>query len=66
MSDRVIAVIAINAAKAEGLDKIVVVGHLVDLPCMRRVLNMVAGYYGADISVPDMPGYATALGALLA
>jgi type II pantothenate kinase len=63
---QVIAVIAINAAKAEGLNKIVVVGHLVDLPCMRRVLTTVAGYYGADISVPAMPGYATALGALLA
>jgi hypothetical protein len=48
------------------LDKVVVIGHLVDLPCMRRVLNTVAGYYGADISVPAMPGYATALGALLA
>ncbi len=63
---QVIAVIAINAAKAEGLDKIVVVGHLVDLLCMRRVLNTVAGYYGADISVPAMPGFATALGALQA
>lgn len=63
---QVIAVIAINAAKAEGLNKIVVVGHLVDLPCMRRVLNTVAGYYGADISVPATPGFATALGALLA
>jgi type II pantothenate kinase len=63
---QVIAVIAINAAKAEGLDKVVVVGHLVDLPCMRRVLTTVAGYYGADISVPEMPGYATALGALMA
>lgn len=63
---QVIAVIAINAAKAEGLDKIVVVGHLVDLSCMRRVLSTVAGYYGADISVPATPGFATALGALLA
>jgi type II pantothenate kinase len=63
---QVIAVIAINAAKAEGLNKIVVVGHLVDLPCMRRVLTTVAGYYGADIHVPAMPGFATALGALLA
>lgn len=61
---QVIAVIAINAAKAEGLDRIVVVGHLVDLACMRRVLNTVAGYYGANISVPATPGFATALGAL--
>lgn len=62
---QVIAVIAINAARAEGLDQIVVVGHAVDLRCMRRVLDTVAGYYGANIMVPDMPGYATAVGALL-
>ncbi len=63
---QVIAVIAINAAKSESLDQIVVVGHLVDLPCMRKVLQAVAGYYGAHILVPDLPGYATALGAMLA
>jgi type II pantothenate kinase len=62
---QVIAVIAINAAKSESLDPIVVVGHLVDLPCMRKVLQTVAGYYGVRILVPDMPGYATALGAML-
>jgi type II pantothenate kinase len=63
---QVIAVIAINAARAERLDQIVVVGHAVDLSCMRRVLNTVAGYYGAGILVPDNPGYATAVGALMA
>ncbi len=62
---QVIAVIAINAAKSEGLEQIVVVGHLVDLPCMRRVLHTVAGYYGARIMVPELPGFATAMGALL-
>ncbi len=62
---QVIAVIAINAAKSEGLAQIVVVGHLVDLPCMRRVLHTVAGYYGARIMVPELPGFATAMGALL-
>lgn len=62
---QVIAVIAINAAKSERLDQIVVVGHVVDLPSMRRVLETVAGYYGAKIMVPELPGYATALGALL-
>jgi type II pantothenate kinase len=62
---QVIAVIAINAARAEHLEHIVVVGHLVDLACMRRVLDAVAGYYGAKIMVPALPGYATAIGALL-
>lgn len=63
---QVIAVIAINAAKAEGLEQIVVVGHVMDLPSMRRVLDTVAGYYGAQIMSPELPGYATAVGALLA
>lgn len=62
---QVIAVVAINAARAEGLEPIVVIGHLVDLPSLRRVLNEVAGYYQAVIHVPERPGMGTALGALL-
>ena len=65
MIGQVIAVIAINAARAEGLQHIVVVGHVVDLPSVRRVLNTVAGYYQASIIVPDKPGSATAIGALM-
>jgi type II pantothenate kinase len=65
MIGQVIAVIAINAAHAEGLEHIVVVGHLVDLPSVRDVLSTVAGYYQASIRVPDTPGIATAVGALL-
>ena len=65
MIGQVIAVIAINAARAEGLNRIVVVGHLVDLPSVRKVLSTVAGYYQADITVPDMPGSAMAIGALV-
>jgi type II pantothenate kinase len=65
MIGQVIAVIAINAARAEGLSKIVVVGHLVDLPTVRKVLSTVAGYYQASIIVPDTPGIATAIGALV-
>lgn len=63
---QVIAVIAINAARAQGLDTIVVIGHLVDLPSVRFVLNEVAGFYHARIILPDNPGTGTALGALLA
>lgn len=62
---QVIAVIAINAARAEKLEQIVVVGHLVDLPSVRAVLQTVAGYYGANITVPDRPGFGTAQGAML-
>ncbi len=62
---QVIAVIGINAAHAEGLETVVVTGHLVDLLSVRKVLNEVAGYYEADIRVPPQPGSGTALGALL-
>jgi type II pantothenate kinase len=63
---QVIAVIAINAARAEGLDNnIVVTGHLVDLLSVRKVLDEVAGFYGARITVPANPGTGTAVGALV-
>jgi type II pantothenate kinase len=62
---QVIAVIAINAAHAEGLETIVVTGHLVDLLSVRKVLDEVAGFYGANITVPPNPGTGTAVGALV-
>lgn len=62
---QVIAVIAINAARAEGLETIVVTGHLVDLLSVRKVLEEVAGFYGANIIVPPNPGTGTAMGALV-
>ena len=62
---QVIAVIAINAARAEGLEHIVVTGHLVDLLSVRKVLDETAGFYGAKISVPPNPGTGTAVGALV-
>ncbi len=62
---QVIAVIAINAARAEGLEHIVVTGHLVDLLSVRKVLDETAGFYGANISVPPNPGTGTAVGALV-
>jgi type II pantothenate kinase len=62
---QVIAVIAINAARAEGLERIVVTGHLVDLLSVRKVLDEVAGFYGANITVPPNPGTGTAVGALV-
>jgi type II pantothenate kinase len=62
---QVIAVIAINAAHAEGLENIVVTGHLVDLLSVRQVLDEVAGFYGAKITIPPNPGTGTAVGALV-
>jgi type II pantothenate kinase len=63
---QVIAVIAINAAREQELEHIVIIGHLADLPSVRNVLAEVAGYYRAKITVPGAPGTGTVLGALLA
>lgn len=64
---QVIAVIALNAAKANGLDRIVVVGHLPDLEPVRAALVRVWGFYGVtpDPIMPEQRGFATALGAAL-
>ncbi len=66
MVGQVIAVIAINAARAERMDNIVMVGHLTDLPSIRETFRLVGQFYGATLQVPEYGGYATALGALLA
>jgi type II pantothenate kinase len=65
MVGQVIAVIAINAARSERLDPIVVVGHLADMASVRATLAQVGEFYGARIVIPEGGGYATALGALL-
>lgn len=65
MVGQVIAVIAINAARAEQLDDIVIVGHLTDLPSIRETFRLVGQFYGVTLQVPEHGGHATALGALL-
>lgn len=65
MVGQVIAVIAINAARAEHLTDTVIVGHLTDLPSIRRTFELVGQYYHAAIHIPHDGGQATALGALL-
>jgi type II pantothenate kinase len=62
---QVIAVIAINAARAEHLDQIILLGHLADLPSVRQVLHATSGYYQASITIPPRPGLGTVIGALL-
>ena len=64
---QVIAVIALNAAKANDLDRVVIVGHLADLEPVRAALLRVWGFYGVtpDPVIPDQRGFATALGAAL-
>ena len=64
---QVIAVIALNAAKANGLEKIVIVGHLPDLEPIQKAIHRVWGFYGvtSPAIIPVDRGYATALGAAL-
>jgi type II pantothenate kinase len=65
MVGQVITVIAINAARAEGLKDIVVTGHLVDLPSVCKVLDETAGFYGTKVIIPPNPGIGTAIGAMM-
>ncbi|MDZ7630743.1 MAG: hypothetical protein U5K74_05120 [Gemmatimonadaceae bacterium] len=62
---QVIAITAINAARAERIDRVVLIGHLVDMPSFRRVIAQVGEYYGMELMIPSNAGYGTALGALL-
>jgi type II pantothenate kinase len=61
---QVIAVTAINAARAQRLERVVVIGHLTDMPSVRGVLDQVGDYYGLRLTLPANSGYGTALGAL--
>jgi type II pantothenate kinase len=65
MVGQVIAVIAINAARAQQLPQVVIVGRVTDLKSIRRTFGLVAKFYGATILTPEAGGSATALGALL-
>jgi type II pantothenate kinase len=64
---QVIAVIALNAARAEGLEHVVIVGHLPDLEPVRAAILRVWGFYGVKNPpiIPEQRGFATALGAAL-
>lgn len=62
---QVIAVTAINAARAQQIEHVVVIGHLTDMASVRKVLKTVGGYYGMDLIVPGQAGHSTAMGALL-
>jgi|HigsolmetaAR202D_1030399.scaffolds.fasta_scaffold00045_43 Pantothenate kinase, acetyl-CoA regulated len=62
---QVIAVTAINAARAQQIEHVVVIGHLTDMASVCKVLKTVGGYYGMDLIVPGHAGHSTALGALL-
>jgi type II pantothenate kinase len=64
---QVISVIALNAAKANDLERVVFVGHLVDLEPIQKAVHRVWGFYGVQQPpiIPEARGFATALGAAL-
>lgn len=61
---QVIAVIAINASNAAGLPDIIMVGHLMDLRSIRKEIDLVGEFYDRVFTVPENPGFGTAMGAL--
>lgn len=63
---QVIGLLAINAAKGQSLHQITVVGHLIDMPSIRRVLELVGTYYNTSIQLPEHSGFGTAMGAVAA
>lgn len=63
---QVIAVIAINAADAAGLEEIILIGHTMDLSSVQREINLVGDFYRRTFIMPDNPGFATAMGVLAA
>jgi type II pantothenate kinase len=65
MVGQVIGLLAIQAARAQQIERIVVIGHLTDMPSMRQVLAAVGRYYATSWELPADAGHATALGALL-
>jgi type II pantothenate kinase len=62
---QVIAVIAINAADAAGLEDIVLIGHTMDLKSIQREIHLVGGFYQRTFLMPENPGFATARGVLV-
>jgi len=62
---QVIALIAINAARAQQIERIVVIGHLIDMDSVRHAIKQVGDIYGRQILLPPNAGYGTAIGALL-
>ena len=63
---QVIAVIAINAANAAELAEIILIGHTMDLVSVQKEITLVGEFYQRTFIMPENPGFATAMGVLLA
>ena len=61
---QVIGTIAVNAARAQAIEQVVMIGHLTDMSMIRTELTHVGRFFGLPIATPLHTGRATALGAL--
>ena len=59
-----IGLVAANTARAHDCERIVMVGHMLDLAYFRHVQRLVGSYYATTFELPEGAGSATALGAL--
>ncbi len=60
-----IALITINAARAHACERVVMIGHMLDMATFRHIVGLVGQYYAAELQLVERPGFATAIGALL-
>lgn len=63
---QVIAVIAINASDAAGMLDIILIGHTMDLISVQKEITLVGEFYQRVFIMPENPGFATAMGVLVA
>lgn len=60
-----VALTTVNAAKANGCEQIVMIGHMLDMPTFRTIVALVGEYYATSMYLPEQAGYGTAEGALV-
>lgn len=63
---QVVGTIAINAARAQCIERVIVTGHLTDMEVMRNAIARTSTFFGLPFEMPTPAGHATALGALRA
>lgn len=65
MVGQVIATLAVNAARAARVERVVVTGHLTDMQTMRATMERVGTFFGLPLDLFAEAGYATVTGAML-
>jgi type II pantothenate kinase len=65
MVGQVIATLAVNAARAARVERVVVTGHLTDMQTMYAAMERVGAFFGLPLDLFTEAGYATVTGAML-